>query len=320
VPEPSSNLLTDAARTLSDPALDGRAPGTDGHRRAAEYIERALAELDLEPLFPDGYAQPVRGANGVIGRNLGGARSGSGSGETLLVGAHYDHLPGCPGADDNAAAVAIALAAAQRLRTWDGHARLAFCFFDLEEPPHFHTRTMGSLYFTDHPPFDLNGLRCAIILDLCGHDVPIPGSENALFALGAEHHRFLVDAVRAADADDLPLLLARNERVGDMSDHHAFRLKGLPFLFLSGGWWPHHHSPADTFDKLNLDKMHRTVAALVRLIKELGTMRPGPGDNEPPDDFDRHEARSVSRLLGTDVPPDRAAVDAAAAQVLRRLA
>ena len=315
-----SDRLEQVTRYLSDPRLDGRAPGTEGHEIAAKYIEAQMRDLAMRPLFDDGYGQDVPAGSRTAGRNLCGCYPGK-TPRTILLGAHYDHFPGIPGADDNAAAVAIVMSAAAQLREWDGQAQIAFCFFDLEEPPNFLGETMGSNYFAANCPFDLGLLDCAIVLDLCGHDVPLPGAENVLFAMGAEFHEYLVSVVRSAGSDELPILMARNERIGDMSDHHAFRVRGCPFLFLSCGWWPHYHQPTDTFEKLNLAKMGAIAAALVVMVRRLDGLAPTPAERAiAPANFDEIEAETLRRLTGMDIPPEPKALRAAAERIIRKLA
>ena len=46
------------------------------------------------------------------------------------------------------------------------------------------------------------------------------------------------------------LLPVLNDYVGDMSDHHVFRVNRRPYLFLSCGQWEHYHLPTDTPEPL----------------------------------------------------------------------
>src|SRR3954469_25723404 len=62
-----------------------------GLERAAGYIEKQL-----------GIAPPE--ASRTAGRPVRNSEAGAGS---VGVGAHYDSVPGCPGADDNASGVAV---------------------------------------------------------------------------------------------------------------------------------------------------------------------------------------------------------------------
>lgn len=308
--------LEESAKFLSNPRLNGRSPGTEGHAIAKTYLKDALEKLGFLPAVQGSWWQSVIAEGQEIGQNIVGVKSGDGE-NWILVGAHYDHLLGIPGADDNAAALSILLETSKVLNTWKSHSNLVFAFFDLEELPYFLTPTMGSVQFVAKCPFPLNQLKCAIILDLCGHDVPIPGFENALFVLGAEYSSGLVQAVQNSDMkNDLPVFMSRNARIGDQSDHHAFRLAGKPFLFLTCGWWEHYHRPTDTFERLNLAKMKQISKFLTRLILTLDNSSISI-DYYP--NFVSVEAEALSRLLGTRVPANSDAVDAAALKVISKL-
>jgi hypothetical protein len=45
---------------LADDKLEGRAPGTDGYRKAVEYVQTAFERIGLKPAGTDGYQQPVK--------------------------------------------------------------------------------------------------------------------------------------------------------------------------------------------------------------------------------------------------------------------
>ena len=64
-----------------------------------------------------------------------------------IVGAHYDTVPGTPGADDNASAVAVMLELARRLRHTDLKVPVLFSAFTLEEPRAHLTSHQGSRIF-----------------------------------------------------------------------------------------------------------------------------------------------------------------------------
>ncbi len=82
----SEGLLVSAARFLSDARLDGRAPGSEGHRLAAEYLLEQMKGLGLEPLFAEGFCQQIFDGDQVVGTNLGG-RYGVGGQRSILIGA-----------------------------------------------------------------------------------------------------------------------------------------------------------------------------------------------------------------------------------------
>ena len=298
--------LVETCRTLSDPKLDGRYPGGPGHQVARAYLCEMLERLSFEPLFGGDWSQGLMSGGKPMGANLGGIKRGR-SGRTLLLGAHYDHFQGVPGADDNAAALSILIEGSRILGEWDGEHSLVLCFFDLEEPPNFLTSTMGSVQFVQRPPLDLETIDCAMILDLCGHDVPLPGCEDAVFVLGAAYSPQLVGALGELKSDTITAYMFANERIGDLSDHHAFRLCGVPFLFFSCGRWEHYHRPTDTFEKLNLDKMQGLAEYLVNLVHVLDRT---DVSIQPVQDFWRIEADSVRRLTSLPIPDNAPAVAA----------
>ncbi len=102
--------------------------------------------------------------------------------DPVLLGAHYDTCGPYPGAGDNAAAVAALLSAASHLIEQPADRDVILAFFEAEEPPSFLGPTMGSIRFYEHQRRDR--IHCAVVMDLVGHDVPIPGLEDLLFITG----------------------------------------------------------------------------------------------------------------------------------------
>jgi Zn-dependent M28 family amino/carboxypeptidase len=105
--------LKDHCEFLANPALNGRVPGREGNRLARNYIRQKFEEIGLTPLFGQSWYQeyPTQASGKlVIGKNVGGtleASVGNINAPTMIIGAHYDHLEGIPGADDNASSIAI---------------------------------------------------------------------------------------------------------------------------------------------------------------------------------------------------------------------
>jgi Zn-dependent M28 family amino/carboxypeptidase len=73
---------------LADDKLEGRGTGTEGHRKAAEYVAREFERAGLKPAGTDGYFQPVR----LMSREIDEAHSsltlvrGPGDAEPLVLG------------------------------------------------------------------------------------------------------------------------------------------------------------------------------------------------------------------------------------------
>jgi len=243
----------------------GRPVGSPGHLAARKYLTGRLASLGLKPYCGESFELPYA-SDGTQFTNLVASLPGIGAtGGALLLGAHYDTCGSTPGADDNAAAVAIVLETVRILKQADCKRDVVAAIFDAEEPPYFLGPSMGSIHFYQH---QRNAkIDCAYILDLVGHDVPMPGLENLLFITGMESHPDLAQVLMANPKDNrLRTAPTLNEYVGDMSDHHVFRTHEVPYLFFSCGHWQHYHQPTDTADRLNYAKMLATAQLLASIV------------------------------------------------------
>jgi Zn-dependent M28 family amino/carboxypeptidase len=271
---------------LTSPACLPRVPGSPGGREAARFLEERLVALGLAPAGEDGYRQaipPIGGTN-LLARIAG---SGAPSDRVVLLAAHFDacdpYGQGMPGADDNAAGVAVVLAAAERLldEAGDLDRSVLVALFDAEEPPYFTGPAMGSQWFVDHPTVDLDAIDMMICLDLVGRSLGAPGFpeevRDSVFVLGAEKSEgtgALLDALPST-----PGLFPR--RAGNhilefnMSDYDAFMKAGIPFLFYSTGRSGDYHQMTDTADKLDYDKMTALAAHLADVVAANST-RPEP--------------------------------------------
>ncbi|EYF03963.1 M28 family peptidase [Chondromyces apiculatus] len=274
---------------LASPALGGRVPGTKGNEDAARYIAQQLETLGVPPLPSVGsYFMPIPTTRSgeTLGDNVLGWVPGSDptSTEALLVGAHFDHLGNTEdglvlGADDNAAAVAVLLAAAPAVRALRLSHPVIFAFFNTEEAPWFGLPTQGSVRFADAPPREvgaLSSLRLAVILDLVG-GVVWRSSADTLFACGAEKTSGLGALVDGTHEEGLSvrrmgLHLVENlpgYRPQPVSDYDVFRDRQVPFLFLSSGRTPRYHKPSDLPDTLHYDRMARTARWIASLLASV---------------------------------------------------
>ncbi len=280
---------------------EGRKVGSAGHDKIRAYLGARLAAADCIPFHGESFDLPyvVSTLRDSRFSNVVGVVPGSNrSLPALLIGAHYDSVINSYCADDNAAAVAIALAMAQ----WAAgrlERDLVIALFDAEEPPYFSTSAMGSnRFYADQ----LGGrqIHAALVMDLVGHDVSITdsmleqmvGNENLephadhlplpellplVFMTGAESHAELPGIVTdIGHPAGLKIVPLRNQCIGDMSDHGAFRVHGVPYVFLSCGHWQHYHRVTDTPERLNYTKMaHIThyVSAMVQKLDAAALVR-----------------------------------------------
>jgi Zn-dependent M28 family amino/carboxypeptidase len=251
---------------LCSPLCAGRKPGTPGGLAARRLVRDALRSVGLDPR-----EQVVAGCGGAnVLATIPGDEEGY-----VLVGAHFDHLGTTGrdvfwGADDNAAAVAVLVEVARALAREREGRGVIIAAFDGEEPPHFMSGAMGSREFvrTNRLPIDF-----MVCMDLVGHrfgSALVPDEVGgSLFALGAERSAGTYELVMSLKRSEPGVIVrpADAEIIPPLSDYEAFWAQRIPFLFLSAGRSRVYHTPEDTPDKLDYDKIAATARWLTRFVR-----------------------------------------------------
>ena len=299
---------------LCSPACLPRNPGTDGGVAAGIYLRDHLDRLGLTPVGEYGFDQAIPSIDGA---NLLGSIPGSGN-RYVMLAAHYD---ACgidnPGADDNAAAVAIALHVAEALQGIALDRSVIIALFDAEEPPFFLGPAMGSQWFVDHPTVPLDRVDTMVCLDLVGHSLGPDGTpdevSDSVFILGAEK-----STGTGALFEGLPDVAGIRPRrmdnyiIGSMSDYDAFMNVGIPFLFYTAGRSEHYHAPTDTPDRLDYSKMAALATHLTDLMAALANRTDTP--SYLPDGYD--DEATLSSIAGVLAPLAAISTEAAMAGAL----
>ncbi len=279
---------------------DGRKVGTPGHDDAREYLRQRISEIGCVPYIGKSFELPYKVAHQGFCNLVGRIPGRDSKLPPLLVGAHYDSVISFPCADDNAAAVAIALHAGRIIGESGGLERdVVVAIFDAEEPPYFQGHAMGSNRFYEDHVLGKREIHAALVMDLVGHDVSLPDAmseglpvidpltgsiydsarrdtsnpalRSLLFVTGSESHQELTGVLGAiGQPKGLRVMPTLNSYVGDMSDHGVFRRNGVPYFFLSCGMWEHYHMPTDTPDRLNYDKMSAITHYVIQMITLMG--------------------------------------------------
>jgi Zn-dependent M28 family amino/carboxypeptidase len=189
--------------------------------------------------------------------------------ETIILGAHYDHLGRggegslAPrsgeihhGADDNASGTAglIELArvfGAQRPKL---KRTLVFIAFGGEEEG-----LLGSNYYVNHPLVPLDKTTAMINMDMIGR---MKDSKLMIGGVGtATEWRPLLAKT------DFSLTLS-DDGFGP-SDHSSFYSKQIPVLFFFTGTHNDYHKPSDTFDKINYNDEARILTLVARIVRDI---------------------------------------------------
>ena len=246
---------------------------------AAAYLEHALASCGL------GVASQEFRAHGQAVRNLEIELPGSDHAEEVVVlGAHYDTVPGSPGADDNGSGVAALLEIARALRSARPLRTVRCAFFVNEEPPWFQTEAMGSLRYARRARERGDRVIAMLSLESIGYYSDAAGSQQYPFPLGlgrpdrGDFLGFVANRAsrrllrRVVDSFERQRLLPAQSAVApgwvpgvSWSDHWAFWAHGYPAVLVTDTApfrYPAYHTEADTPERLCDEPFARATAGL----------------------------------------------------------
>ena len=175
------------AQSVTGTQLYAWVKGIEGrtHEGRKAYIEQELDRLNVRyevvPFSHEGRRRVISGNNIIV--PLGKGK------KNIVVGAHYDAVPGSPGANDNGGGVAVILGLIQSLKNIDWKHRIDFCFFDQEE-----AGLIGSAEFVKTYKDSLHHLA------MINLDVEGTGSEVYVGPVGGGDDDLIMPFVRKAAA------------------------------------------------------------------------------------------------------------------------
>lgn len=256
-------------------------------QKTAQYIEDNFKKFGYEVKSQE-YTVQMRKVRNLIAEIPGGAKAN----EIVVIGAHYDTVYDCPGADDNSSGVAALLELARLLKDSPPARTVRFVAFVNEEPPWFQTDDMGSLVYAEQAHKLKENIVAAISIETIGMYSDAEGSQqyptgfkslypskgNFVAFIGNLGSRSLVrDAVRSFRASvkfpsEGSAVPAAVPGVG-WSDHWSFWQEGYPAIMVTDTAPyrnPNYHQPTDRSDTLNYERMARVVHGLVGVVVDLG--------------------------------------------------
>ncbi len=217
--------------------------------------------------------------------------------EIIVIGAHYDSaadVGGC-GADDNASGVAGVLELARLLAGVQLDRTVRFVAFVNEEPPFFRTQYMGSAVHANNSRTNGENIVGMFSLEMIGYYDQGEGSQKYPYPLDTILPRFYpTRGDFIAFVGDLSSKKLLRSSIGafrknsmfpsegislpswvtgvDWSDHRSFWEVGYPAVMVTDtSLYRNHryHTPLDTPESLDYEKMARVVVGLEAMVKEL---------------------------------------------------
>lgn len=299
---PGKKISTAASLTEAEIALRAELAadvqvlaGEIGERNMLRYSQLNAAAAFIEASFSRAGLSPRRISYDLGGQachnievEVPGARP-----QILVIGAHYDSVYGCPGANDNGSGVAALLALARRFAGKPGGLTLRFVAFVNEEPPYFQTERMGSFVYASRCKARADQITGMISLETIGYFSDAPRSQNypapgfslahpttgnfigfvgntgARDFLKRTLNLFREQAKIPSEGATLPAFISGVA----WSDQWSFWQNGYPAAIMVTDTapfrYPHYHEATDTPDKLEYDRFALVVSGLERTISEL---------------------------------------------------
>ncbi|MGB4839112.1 MAG: M20/M25/M40 family metallo-hydrolase [Saprospiraceae bacterium] len=282
---PKQNIAVDII-TLSSDDMEGREIGTEGERKASEYISKRFAELGLAKAGdnnsyfqtfsrkksnnPHGEDTTSTGIT-IYGKNILGYIDNKAA-NTAIIGAHYDHLGyGSEGslyvgekaihngADDNASGVAGVLYMAESIKKagLKNQNYLFICFSGEEKG------LWGSNYYVNKTSLDKSKINYMVNMDMIGR----LNNDKKLAVSGigtSPAFESVIDGIKTSK------LSIKKELSGmGPSDHASFYNAGIPVLAFFTGQHSDYHKPTDDHQNINYTGITDVVEYIYTVVNTL---------------------------------------------------
>lgn len=256
----------------------------DSLGKAAEYIESAFTAYGYV-VWRQRYSCYGKSVSNLVAEKTGTDK------EVVIIGAHYDTVPGTPGADDNASAVAGLLELARLHRESSNKKTLVFIAFVNEEPPCFGSYNMGSMVYAKHLKERKIPVEVMVSLEMIGffsqeaiQTYPFPGMNffypktgDYIGVVGNFHSSryvsFVKKGIRKHSSINSRSLTAPEFFGGiNLSDNYSFWHHGYRAVMVTDTSFfrnRHYHQETDTIDTLNFERMAEVVKGLYYTLLEF---------------------------------------------------
>ena len=275
--------LQEHVRKLSEEFVPRDSEHRENLLQTAKYIQDALQPYAAKVAFQ---------CYGVNGRQYVNviAEYGPATNNILVVGAHYDAFSVYPGADDNASGVAGLIELGRLLKQLNLRCRVELVAYSLEEPPFFASQYMGSAVHAHRVKKAGKTVELMIALEMIGYFTEKNDSQKYIVPLLHISHPSegnfiaIIDRIFSKKAQEIASAVNRFTSLPayaitapaavpgiDFSDHRNYWANGFPAVMVTDTAFyrnPFYHSPNDTMDTLNYEKMADVIYGIFKYIEE----------------------------------------------------
>ena len=266
--------LKEHVAMLSSAQMEGRAPGGEGEKMAADYLEEKLKEYGIDVLPQQTFGMPGQ-VDTLISRNVVGflqGWDGSLNDRYIVIAARMDNLGmdtymlnGEParriyyGANGNASGMAMMLELAGKLSFARNLIRRSVLFVGFGAS----TKTLaGSWYFLNRAFKDVDRIDAMINLDMVGM------AENGFYAFTSSNED-LNSIVKALQGELLPVQAQLTGIEPYSGDHLAFYAKEIPSVLFTTGRYSEHDTGRDSFDIVDFEGMEKELEYVYSYTQRL---------------------------------------------------
>jgi aminopeptidase YwaD len=251
--------------------------------QAAQYIEKEFLKTGLD-VKEDHFEWEGKSYKNIVAEKRGVTSPH----RVLILGAHYDTVPGSPGADDNASAVALLLEVARNIQAVPLGSTVRLIAFSLEEYDYG-----GSAHYVEGLKKGGEEILGMISVEMVGFTAPrqdyppylnpkhYPNVGDFIAIIGNERSKELLEKVCQSfktNSPQLPLELLVVPGNGEameearLSDHSPFWDQGLSALMVTDTGFlrnPNYHLSSDRIETLNFEFMQKVAIGIYYSVVEL---------------------------------------------------
>jgi Zn-dependent M28 family amino/carboxypeptidase len=254
--------------------------------QAAQYIEKEFLKAGLE-VREDHFQWEGKSYKNIVAEKRGITSPH----RVLIVGAHYDTVPGSPGADDNASAIALLLEVTRNIQAVPLESTVRLVAFSLEEYDF-----AGSAHYADSLSKGGEEILGMISVEMVGFTGPrqdyppylnrkhYPNVGDFIAIIGNERSKELLEKVCQSFKTNIPelplefLVVPGNGEGMDevrLSDHSPFWDKGVSALMITDTGFlrnPNYHLSSDRIETLDFGFMQKVAIGVYHSVVELARL------------------------------------------------
>lgn len=272
----NTDSLLHHIKTLSSDAFEGRRTGTEGAKKAKDYIinqYKTLGVLPVKGSYEQDFNFNGRGKTYNATNVLGLIKGTDKTEEYVVISAHYDH-EGIKrdqiynGADDDASGISALFAFAEYFKQNPPKHNVILAAFDAEE-----LGLKGAYHFVESNIIPNKSIKLNLNMDMISRS-----NNNELFAIGTRYYTQFIPVVdRFKDLGYLKLTRGHDGKDGKedwtfSSDHAPFHKAKIPFIYFGVADHVDYHKPTDDFKNIHPEFYKDAVQTIITVFKALDAM------------------------------------------------